>query len=330
MFIVGRTIAGLGAAGVLQGTLSIISHVVELEKRPLYMGVVISVFVIAVCGGPPLGGVLTQKTTWRWCFWINLPLGAVVLILISIFARVQIPENENRSLTLPKKLANMDPIGCLLFIGSICCLIFALQWGGQSKPWNSPSVIGLLVPYMLFGESVCIVGTALLSKIGPTTPTMTWAAYMVVAGVGMGIAQQLPYTAVQVTLTDDDLPTGNAIAVLFYQLGAAIAIAMGQTITIGTIRHELPKHVPDLPAGAILTAGAANLSQLTNSPDVLDSLRLIWSKAIDRTMLLSVSFVAASVPFTLGMEWINAKKVAQARKQVKEPQVEQEKLEGQQ
>lgn len=70
MFIVGRAVAGLGAAGILQGALSIIGQVVELEKRPLYMGIVISVFVIAVCIGPPLGGVFTENSTWRWCFWM--------------------------------------------------------------------------------------------------------------------------------------------------------------------------------------------------------------------------------------------------------------------
>ena len=70
MFIVGRAIAGLGAAGLLQGALSIIGHAVELEKRPLYMGIVISVFVISVCVGPVLGGALTTHTTWRWCFWM--------------------------------------------------------------------------------------------------------------------------------------------------------------------------------------------------------------------------------------------------------------------
>ena len=74
MFILGRAIAGLGAAGILQGSLNIIGHTVELEKRPLYMGIVISVFAVAVCVGPVLGGAFTTRVTWRWCFWMFVPL----------------------------------------------------------------------------------------------------------------------------------------------------------------------------------------------------------------------------------------------------------------
>jgi len=69
-FIVGRAIAGLGAAGLTQGALSIITHTVEYEKRPLYNGIVTSVFGVAICFGPILGGALTIKATWRWCFWL--------------------------------------------------------------------------------------------------------------------------------------------------------------------------------------------------------------------------------------------------------------------
>lgn len=70
MFILGRAIAGVGAAGVLQGALAVIGQVVELEKRPFYMGVVVSVFAVTVCVGPVLGGVFTQRASWRWCFWM--------------------------------------------------------------------------------------------------------------------------------------------------------------------------------------------------------------------------------------------------------------------
>jgi MFS family permease len=59
VFILGRALAGFGGAGLLQGALSIISQVIPLEKRPMYMGIVISVFGISVCIGPPLGGVFT-------------------------------------------------------------------------------------------------------------------------------------------------------------------------------------------------------------------------------------------------------------------------------
>jgi MFS family permease len=70
MFIVGRAVAGFGAAGGLQGALSIISQTVALEQRPFYTSVVLSVFLIAITVGPVLGGAFTQNVSWRWCFWM--------------------------------------------------------------------------------------------------------------------------------------------------------------------------------------------------------------------------------------------------------------------
>ena len=70
LFIVGRAIAGVGAAGLFQGALGIITFSVRLERRPLYLAVVVSSFAIATCAGPILGGAFTTNISWRWCFWM--------------------------------------------------------------------------------------------------------------------------------------------------------------------------------------------------------------------------------------------------------------------
>ena len=71
-FILGRAVAGIGAAGLLQGALAIIALIVELERRPLFMGIVISVFGLSICVGPVLGGAFVDDLSWRWCFWMYL------------------------------------------------------------------------------------------------------------------------------------------------------------------------------------------------------------------------------------------------------------------
>ncbi|KAN0074851.1 Major facilitator superfamily domain containing protein [Elaphomyces granulatus] len=147
VFIAGRAIAGCGAAGLLQGALVIITHSTPLEKRPFYMAIVISVFGICVGIGPVLGGTFTQHVSWRWCFWINVPIGGVVMILIFFFLRMK--RNGQREIgqttKLGQKLKQLDIIGMTLIIASICCLLLAMQWGGEKLPWNSSKVIGLFV-----------------------------------------------------------------------------------------------------------------------------------------------------------------------------------------
>ena len=77
-FIGGRAIAGLGAAGLLQGALGIIGVVVQLEKRPMFMGIVLGVFAVSGCIGPVMGGALIEYLSWRWCFWMSVISAPVV------------------------------------------------------------------------------------------------------------------------------------------------------------------------------------------------------------------------------------------------------------
>ncbi|KAI1169477.1 MFS general substrate transporter [Nemania sp. FL0916] len=153
VFIVGRAIAGTGAAGLLQGALAIITKSVRLEKRPLCMSIVTSTFAVSVCIGPVIGGAFTDNVTWRWCFWINVPIGVVVLVLIFFFFHVpRGSENTQfKYLTMPQKVLALDPFGSFLIISAVVDLLLALQWGGQTKAWNSATVIGLLAgfPFIL-------------------------------------------------------------------------------------------------------------------------------------------------------------------------------------
>lgn len=85
VFIGGRAVAGVGAAGLVQGALAIVTQSVSLERRPFYLSIVASVFALSAFVGPVLGGVFTDKLSWRWCFWMYVHLSISADFLIHPF-----------------------------------------------------------------------------------------------------------------------------------------------------------------------------------------------------------------------------------------------------
>ncbi|GFF57143.1 MFS transporter, putative [Aspergillus udagawae] len=132
--IVGRAIAGLGAAGLNTGSFTLVAFCAPPKKRPIFTGLIGLSYGIASVIGPLLGGVFTDSVTWRWCFYINLPPAAS-------------KTTDNR--TWRSKLLQMDPIGTGLVLACLTCYILAMQYGGQKHPWNSSVVIGLIVGFVL-------------------------------------------------------------------------------------------------------------------------------------------------------------------------------------
>jgi len=144
--IVGRAIQGLGASGIFSGALIILANSVPLRQRPMYTGLIGGMFGIASVAGPLMGGVFTDHITWRWCFYINLPVGAITILAIGIFFK---PPNREKiaNLTAKEKLAKFDFYGTGLLLPAIICLLLALQWGGSQYAWKSGRIIGLFCTF---------------------------------------------------------------------------------------------------------------------------------------------------------------------------------------
>ena len=143
MLIVGRAVAGIGFSGIQVGTFTIIAGCAPMPKRPTLMGIAMGIAQTGLAVGPILGGALTQYATWRWCFYINLPLGglvAILLLFIKIPAQMSKPKAGAVVRDLPRKL---DLVGFILFAPAAVQLLLALQYGGNKYAWNSPVVIGL-------------------------------------------------------------------------------------------------------------------------------------------------------------------------------------------
>ncbi|KAJ3460301.1 hypothetical protein MRS44_011168 [Fusarium solani] len=147
MLIVGRTIAGIGCAGISSGGLIIIANITPMEKRATYQSLYGGIFGIASVVGPLVGGAFTDKVSWRWCFYINLPLGAVSAAFIVFSLRLPSKPNPLKEQGILGLLWNLDPIGFVLFVPSIICLLFTLQWGGTTYAWNSGQIIALFVVF---------------------------------------------------------------------------------------------------------------------------------------------------------------------------------------
>ncbi|MDN3353274.1 MDR family MFS transporter [Actinomadura sp. DC4] len=130
-----RAIQGLGAGGLMVGAFAIIGDLVPPRERGRFQAIIGGMMPVAFVGGPLLGGFLTDHLSWRWAFYVNLPLGAVALLVTGLGMHLHTPHLK----------AKIDYWGALLLTGGIVCLTLVAAWGGTEYPWASAQIIGLAV-----------------------------------------------------------------------------------------------------------------------------------------------------------------------------------------
>ncbi|CDK28475.1 unnamed protein product [Kuraishia capsulata CBS 1993] len=136
MLIGGRVIAGFGGGGIQSLVMVIITEIVPIEKRPIAMSGFAVTFAIASVLGPLVGGAFTTNVSWRWCFYINLPIGAVAAVVVFFVFHPPKPMGK----ILPK-LKIIDWIGFFLMVSGFTLFLLAITFGGNEFPWKSAAVI---------------------------------------------------------------------------------------------------------------------------------------------------------------------------------------------
>ncbi|KAJ7119611.1 ABC transporter, partial [Mycena epipterygia] len=143
--IAGRTVSGLGAAGIFMAMIQIISQTTRLESWPRLFGFFGAVFGLSSIIGPLIGGAFTDHVTWRWCFFINLPIGGISLSAVLFLLKASPPlgsdPNKCSLRDIIRQAGRLDFFGAILVAGAVTSIVLSLQWGGNTKAWNDKAVV---------------------------------------------------------------------------------------------------------------------------------------------------------------------------------------------
>lgn len=133
MLIAFRGVQGLGAGGLMALAQAIIADIVAPRERGRYQGYIGSVFAFSSVVGPVLGGFFVDSLSWRWAFYINVPVGIIALVVTSSVLRIPIRRIDHR----------IDYLGAALLVAGVSPILIAAEWGGREYPWGSSMIIGL-------------------------------------------------------------------------------------------------------------------------------------------------------------------------------------------
>ncbi|MBW0013011.1 MDR family MFS transporter [Mycobacterium sp.] len=225
MLVASRALQGIGGGGLMVTAMALIGEVIPLRDRGRYQGAMGAVFGVTTVIGPLLGGYFTDHLTWRWAFWINMPVSVVVFFV----AAAAIPAISARTKPV------IDYAG-ILFVGlGAAGLTLATSWGGTTYPWGSPTIVGL------FGGSA--VALAIFAWVesraaSPILPTRLFASpvftvcCVLSSVVGFAMLGALTFLPTYMQFVDGVSATTSGLRTLPMVVGM-LTTSMGSGVLVG-------------------------------------------------------------------------------------------------
>jgi EmrB/QacA subfamily drug resistance transporter len=277
-----RALQGLGGGGLMALAMAIVGDIVSPRQRGRYQGYFGGVFALASIGGPLAGGFLTDHLTWRWIFYINIPVGILALVITSAVLRLP---------ARPRGAASVDVTGAALIVGAVTPLLLVTVWGGRTYPWVSPTIIGLVV-----------VSAALVAAVvwwerrapEPIFPPRVFARPVVRAALGMtffvtaAMFAVIIYIPVYLQLVDGVSPTRSGVLLLPLMGGMLVSsIVSGRLVT----RFGRYKAFP-VAGTALMTVGMWLFTHLAAHTTLADASYSMIVFGVGMGMTLQIAVVA--------------------------------------
>ena len=240
-----RGFQGLGGGGLMILSQAIIADIIPASERGKYMGPLGGLFAISSVLGPVLGGFFTQHLDWRWCFWINVPIG-IIAFFIGLFA-LRLPSHRSDQ--------KVDVLGIVLMIAATSQLILVTSWGGHDYDWDSPMIISLIIGTIVAAALFVLVESKVSNPIIPIglfkNPTFVLSTVIgLLLGLGMFSAMAFLPTFMQMAAGTD--VTGSGLLMLPMMAGVMLTSIVSGIIVSKTGKYKIYPLLGTLIAGAAL------------------------------------------------------------------------------